>query len=240
MRGPTRARRGSPASPTPFVATALLCFAVAAPSALAAGSSGSSDNIVIDPAGSSSERTAARHHRIGLRERDKAWRFEARAEKASSKEERTRWQAKARKQYHEAEQRQRKAVAAKADFFEAHGSLGYALRKQGDFTGALAAYDRALEIAPQFGEAVEYRAEAYLALGRLRDVKLAYAQLEPLPELAAKLIDAMAAWVAKHSAEPGDIDPAVVEAFGSWVDSQNVGSSARAETRASSTRAGRW
>ena len=54
-----------------------------------------------------------------------------------------------------------------AHFHEAFSSLGYARRKLGMYEGALSAYDTALSLVPNYAEAVEYRAEAYLALNRI-------------------------------------------------------------------------
>ena len=54
--------------------------------------------------------------------------------------------------------------------------------------------DRALELAPDYGEAIEYRAEAYLGLDRIDDAKKAYMQLFNLDRaLADELMEAMRA-----------------------------------------------
>ena len=56
-------------------------------------------------------------------------------------------------------------------------SLGYAYRKVGEYAPVLKAYDRALESAPNYVEAIVYRAGAYLGLGRLSEAKVAYETL---------------------------------------------------------------
>ena len=70
------------------------------------------------------------------------------------------------------------------------------------------------EVQKDFGEAIEYRAEAYLALGRLDDVKAAYLRLVELDDdLAAMLLAAMQAWSGTRS---GDTSEAV-QAFRAWI-----------------------
>ena len=61
--------------------------------------------------------------------------------------------------------------------FQAWGSLGYAYRVTGNYPASLEAYAKALEIQPAYTPAIEYRAEAYLGLGRLDEVKSAYMTL---------------------------------------------------------------
>ena len=89
----------------------------------------------------------------------------------------------------------RKATALDSTHYQAFSSLGYILRKTGDMDGALAAYDRALALNPNYAEAIEYRAEANLMRGRLDDMKRAYGVLaalnRPHGRAIADLCDAM-------------------------------------------------
>ena len=64
------------------------------------------------------------------------------------------------------------AVKKNPALFQAWGSLGYAYRKVGNYPASLEAYGKALEIEPNYTPAIEYRAEAYLALNRLDEVIL--------------------------------------------------------------------
>lgn len=72
----------------------------------------------------------------------------------------------------------RRATAAAPDDADAWNLLGFALRKGGDFPAALAAYDRALTLAPQHKGALEYLGEAYLQLGRPDDARAILRRLE--------------------------------------------------------------
>ncbi len=157
-------------------------------------------------------------YNYGLKHRDKAWALEDKAKAAETDAEREKLLAKAQKQYGKSIPLFETAVENLPTFHQAYSSLGYALRKTGDFEGSLAAYDRALELAPYYGEAIEYRAEAYLALGRLDEVKDAYMTLFAKERaLADQLMEAMQAWVAERRAEPGDVAAEKVESFAAWL-----------------------
>ncbi len=73
-------------------------------------------------------------------------------------------------------------------------------------------------MAPFYGEAIEYRAEAYLGLGRLDEVKEAYMQLFAKDRaLADQLMEAMQGWVEERRAEPGDLSSETIESFATWL-----------------------
>ena len=55
--------------------------------------------------------------------------------------------------------------------YEAWNYLGYCNRKLGKYDAALAAYDRALQLKPDYPEAIEYRGHAYLGFNRLSEAQ---------------------------------------------------------------------
>ena len=149
----------------------------------------------------------------------RAARYEREAAEADTEKERTKLEDRAGSRYRRAAKDLRKAVRKRKDLFQAWGMLGFALRSGGDYEAALEAYDRALEIEPRYAEAVEYRAEAYLELGRLKEAKAAYMQLfGPVRPLADQLMERMEAWVARHREDPAGLDPSVIEDFAGWVE----------------------
>lgn len=166
---------------------------------------------------SPADRAADAYNR-GIEHRDKAWQLEKEATEATSPEKREKLEGKAQKQYEKAIRAFRTAIEADANMHQAHGSLGYALRKTGDYERSLEAYNRALELRPDYTEAVEYRAEAYLGLNRLQDAKDAYLQLfRDDRERADELMQAMQRWVEQRRIEPTEVSPAEVEEFAAWV-----------------------
>ena len=81
--------------------------------------------------------------------------------------------------------------------------VGYTNRKLGSYDDALSAYDKALSIKPGYPDALEYRGEAYLAVGRIPDAQQAYLDLYAGNRaLAGKLLTAMKSWVAAQRANP--------------------------------------
>ncbi|MBL8266176.1 tetratricopeptide repeat protein [Steroidobacter sp.] len=82
---------------------------------------------------------------------------------------------------------------------EAYTYLGYANRKLGNHTKALAAYQQALRIFPDYPHAIEYQGQALLGLNRLDEARFNYLRLYALNKgQAAKLLQAMREWVAAN------------------------------------------
>ena len=132
---------------------------------------------------------------------------------------RERLASKIDKQYEKAARAFRSATEENPKMYQAFSSLGYALRKTGDYDGSLAAYNEALDINPGYVEAIEYRAEAYLGLDRLNEAKDAYLQLfREDRERADELMTAMQSWVEERQDNPGSLDASTVEEFTSWVE----------------------
>lgn len=157
-------------------------------------------------------------YNLGLKHRDKAWSYEDKAKAATSDADRGKLLGKAQKQYEKAIPLFETATEKIPEFHQAFSSLGYALRKTHQHEKALAAYDRALEIAPFYVEAIEYRAEAYLGLGRLEDAKEAYMLMfSGHREHADQLMEAMKTWVEERRADPAGMSAADVDAFATWV-----------------------
>ena len=124
----------------------------------------------------------------------------------------------ARKEYAAALKDFQTAAAAKPDNYRAHNGAGYALRKLGEYERALQSYERALSLAPTSTEAIEYRAEAYLGLNRLDEVKQAYMHLFVHDRAASNvLMKAMRAWAEDHRMQAAGVDASTVAAFDAWV-----------------------
>lgn len=179
----------------------------------AGGSSGGTAR----PARVSPKKQAMEAYEKGLKHRDNAWKYEEKAQKAEKDKDRDKNLQKAAKEYAKAIAQQQQAVALDAENHRAYSSLGYALRKTGQYYEALQAYDQALKIEPDYVEAIEYRAEAYLGLGRLKDVRREYGVLvSKNPRYAAQLLEAMQTWAAEQDEEA----PARVDSMKAWIARQ--------------------
>jgi tetratricopeptide (TPR) repeat protein len=161
----------------------------------------------------SPEQQAIAHYNEGLAHRDKALDYEKRA--AAAEADREQHLKKARQEYGKAIAAQLAATAKNPRFHEAFSSLGYACRKTGDYQGALKAYDTALNLKPDYAEAIEYRGEAYLGLNRIEEAQQAYEWLFLHdPKKAEALLLAFKSWVA---APPAGAGPEKVAGVQAWV-----------------------
>jgi tetratricopeptide (TPR) repeat protein len=188
-----------------LVACVLLSLACAPSIAVAAGGGGGGDfggasgGSAAQRSSRSPESVAKRHHQAGLRQKQKAWKLEAKAAKADDVADREKLLAKAKKAYEKAIGSQEAALEALPTHYEAANELGYALRKTGRYAEAIASYDRALALNDVFYPAVEYRAEAYLATGQLERAKSGYMALfRNDRKLAAQLMTAMDEWLGQQ------------------------------------------
>ncbi|MDX1503242.1 MAG: tetratricopeptide repeat protein [Thermoanaerobaculia bacterium] len=178
----------------------------------AAGAPSSSSVTAQDP-----QAAARESYDRGLKYRDKAWELEEAL--AAGEGDAEKLEKKIEKEYRKAIRAYEAAVQNDPAFYQAHASLGYALRKVGEFEESLEAYDRALEIEPRYGRAIEYRAEAYLGLGRIEEAKEAYMTLfRGDRELASQLLTAMRKWIETRREDPHGIDAESLEAFAGWVE----------------------
>lgn len=104
------------------------------------------------------------------------------------------------------------AIRLDGSMHEAYTYLGYANRKLGNHTEALAAYEQALRIFPDYPHAIEYQGQAYLGMKRLNEARFNYLRLYALNKgQAAKLLQAMRAWVDAHRTD------AETHEFAEWV-----------------------
>jgi tetratricopeptide (TPR) repeat protein len=198
----------------PLALTLLLAASVASAAGGGGGGGAAGGGTV-----SSRDERATRKYLAGEKHRDRALEHASRAAAAESPSKREEYQRDARKEFERAIRNFESAARIKKDFAHAYNEIGFARRKLGDYAGALEAYDRALDIEPRLAQAIEYRGEAYLELGRLEDAKGAYMQLfRGARELADLLMEKMDAWVERHRDDPGDLDSESIEAFARWVE----------------------
>ncbi len=168
------------------------------------------------------EEKAIASYDAGIKHRDKAAKYEQRTIDETKEKKLAKLRKKIAKEYERAIDDYEKAIDHNQRFYQAHNSLGYALRKVGRYEESLAAYNVALDINPVFDEAIEYRGEAYLGLNRLGEAKEAYMELfQNDRALADQLMAAMLTWVASRRDDAEGLESAVVEQFAEWVKQRN-------------------
>lgn len=198
---------------------ALSCLSLfLSPVAQASGGSSAPSLPTVPKIEESPEQNAARHYEMGLKHRDKAWELEKKAAMADGAAA-EKLMKKAQKEFAKAVKSQKSAITANPRMHQAHSSLGYALRRTGEFDESVKAYDRALEIEPGYTEAIEYRGEAYLALSRLEEAKEAYLTLLRSDKARAdELMTAMKKWLGENEGGSNGISESELDAFSSWVE----------------------
>lgn len=164
------------------------------------------------------EQEAVEYYNDGVEHRDKADKYEKESAAENDSAKKAKLLEKSKSQHESSIKKFQKAVAKDPQMFQSWGSLGYAYRKTGNYPAALEAYDRALAIEKSYAPAIEYRAEAYLGLNRLEDVKSAYMTLFNTDRKRAdELALAMQNWLEKRQTDPSGVDPAALADFGKWV-----------------------
>ena len=105
--------------------------------------------------------------------------------------------AKAIKQFEKAAKKFSESLAYRPDYPEALNNLGFSLRLSGRYDEAMAHYNRAIQLKPDFMQAHEYRGRAYLALDSVAQAKSDYVWLEDHlhADEAESLKGAIDAWV---------------------------------------------
>ena len=162
---------------------------------------------------------AQRAYNDGLKYRDRAWAAEKELKTTTDPKRKATLEEIITKSYKADIRSQRAALQADGSLYQAQTELGYALRKTGEYDAALEAYDRALGKMPNYAEAIEYRAEAYLMLNRMDDAKAAYLTLFNAGDQAraALLGAAMQSWIEAKKANPGGVSPEALAKFSQWV-----------------------
>jgi tetratricopeptide (TPR) repeat protein len=164
------------------------------------------------------EEQAAQRYNDGLKHSDKADAILKESESIADAKKRAKKESEARKDYEKAKGEYESAVKLDASMYEAHGALGYVLRRLGDYDASLKSYDRALALKPGYPPAVEYRGEAYLGLNRVEDAKTAYMGLFNADRPKADmLVGAMKKWIETRRQNPAGVDAQTIEEFSKWV-----------------------
>jgi tetratricopeptide (TPR) repeat protein len=168
----------------------------------------------------SPEQLAAGSYNAGVRYVNKAKEYDSDAAKAAGDDKKkAKALEKAAKTYASALEQFEKATEEDPGLYQAWNYVGFCQRHLGDYEAALKAYSTALELNPSYGEAVEYRAEAYLGLNRIEDAKSAYMSLfRDVRPLAAELMTAMRHWLDERQNDPKGVAGEELASFAKWID----------------------
>jgi tetratricopeptide (TPR) repeat protein len=161
---------------------------------------------------------ASKAYKQAMKSLDKARELEAAAASAPNADKKAKVLEKLDDAYNRALDLFTEALSNKGDMVEAWDHVGYVHLKLGAFREAVDDYNHALALKPDLLDAVERRAEAFLAVDRLDDARIAYMDLfNHAPELAARLMTAMQKWLADRQVDPRGMRAGDIDAFGKWL-----------------------
>jgi tetratricopeptide (TPR) repeat protein len=165
------------------------------------------------------EDVAKAAYNSGVHTIKKAADSDADAAKASTPEKGAKAAEKAHTYYQKAAEQFVDAVSADPKMYQAWNYLGFAKRHLGDFDDSLNAYAKALELNPNYPDAIEYRGEAYLGLNKIDAAKEAYMSLfRGSRPLADELMTAMHRWTEARRKDAQGVSADDIEAFAKWMD----------------------
>jgi tetratricopeptide (TPR) repeat protein len=225
-----------------FFLAAAVCLTGTASYASGGGSmpSGGGSSSFDMPSQQTPEQIAKSAHNAGVKYIEKADKLEKEAATLDAgKKEKT--IKKANSAYESAAKQFERAVKNDPSLYQSWNYLGYSRRHLGDYEASLQAYEQALSINPNYNEAIEYRAEAYLGLNRLDDAKQSYMKLfSNSRELAGQLIASMQRWVESRRTNAAGLDPSQLDAFAKWVEERAQVASQTAAVQFDSSSDARW
>ncbi|MGH9399094.1 MAG: tetratricopeptide repeat protein, partial [Thermoanaerobaculia bacterium] len=149
------------------------------------------------------EQEAVELYNDGISYRDKAAQLDKEAATETDPKKKEKLESKSLDRTESSMKKFTRATKKDPQLFQAWGSLGYACRRMGKFAESLEAYNKAQEIQPGYTPAIEYRAETFLGLGQLDEVKTAYMILFRADRPRAdELSAAIDKWLQKKQADP--------------------------------------
>ena len=161
---------------------------------------------------------AKQAYNTGIKHLKDATEHEEDAAKATEPKKIAKAREKTAKSYQKALKEFTTATTKVPSMYEAWNYVGFTQRHLGDYKSSLAAYAKALELKPNYPEAIEYRGEAYLGLNQIEDAKAAYMTLfgNSRP-LADQLMAAMQQWVSERRANAAGVVSDDIEKFAQWI-----------------------
>jgi tetratricopeptide (TPR) repeat protein len=208
-----------------YLATLIVVTVLAATPAITfahgggGGSSSQSGVVTSELTGHTKEQAAKSAYNSAVRSIKAAKEYDSGAAKASTPEKAAKAQAKAQKSYQEAVTQLIDVVGLQPTMYEAWNYLGFANRHLGHYEDSLSSYAKALELNPNYPDAIEYRGEAYLGLNQIEAAKGAYMALfRDSRPLADELMTAMHYWADSRRKDAQGLSPTDVEAFAQWMD----------------------
>ena len=186
------------------------------------GPGGPGADIPSTPTVDKPDKAASKAYKAGEKSLARAHEFEEVASKAANADKKADAQEKVNDAYGKALDQFTEALSNKGDMYEAWNYVGYIHLRLGAFNESIDDYNHTLALKPELLEAIEHRAEAYMAVDRLEDAQASYMDLfNHNRPLADQLMVSMQKWLEDHRAAANGMRAADIDAFGKWLQERD-------------------
>ncbi len=188
------------------------------------GGMGSSmpDELPSSPAADKPDAAANKAFKAGTKSLNKAKDQEIAAANAPNEDKKNAALEKMNDAYGRALDQFTEALSNKGDMYEAWNNVGYIHLRLGAFNESVDDYNHTLALKPDLTEAIEHRAEAYVAIDRLDEAKSAYMDLfNHDRKLADQLMTVMQKWLVEHRTDAHGMRASDIETFGKWLQERD-------------------
>ena len=180
------------------------------------------DEIQSAPAVDKPDAAAKKAYNAGMKSLNKAKAYGEEAASAQNADKKNGALIKQNDAYGRALDQFTEALVNKGDMFEAWNNVGFIHLRLGAYAESVDDYNHTLALKPDLLEATLHRAEAYVAIDRLDDAKIAYMDLFNHDRaLADQLMQAMERWLTEHRANPNGMRAADIDAFDKWLQERD-------------------
>jgi tetratricopeptide (TPR) repeat protein len=170
------------------------------------------------PAADKPDAAAKKAFNAGVKSLNRAREFEEVAAKAANPDKKAAAMEKVGDAYNRALDLFTEALSNQGDMVDAWNYAGYVHLRLGAYSESIDDYNHTLALKPELLEAVEHRAEAYLAVDRLDEAKAAYMNLfNHARPLADQLMVSMQKWLERHRVAATGMRPADIDSFDQWL-----------------------
>ena len=154
----------------------------------------------------------------GVKSLNRAREFEEVAAKATNPDKKAGAMDKVGDAYTRALDQFTEALSNQGNMVDAWNYAGYVHLRLGAYSESIDDYNHTLALKPDLLEAVEHRAEAYMAVDRLDDAKTAYMNLfNHARPLADQLMATMQNWLESRRVAANGMRAADIDSFGKWL-----------------------
>jgi len=181
-----------------------------------------SEEMPSTPAVEKPDAAAKKAYTAGMKSLNKAKEYAAEAANAQNADKKNSALIKLNDAYGRALDQFTEALSNSGDMVDAWNNVGYIHLRLGAYAESIDDYNHTLALKPDLLEAIEHRAEAYVAIDRLEDAKGAYMELfnHDRP-LADQLMQVMQHWLADHRANANGMRVSDVDAFDKWLQERD-------------------